>query len=249
MKTWQKLALIVLPAVLIAAIGILWINHKRNEPVATPQPRYQERKLSADEMVQPRKLFIDDLKSARDLVGKPVWVQAGYEMDDYPYTSHRIDFAHPAGPLPGAQRLDVVDVVTQKIPASLADRIPQGDKQAFVVFTMPGDPKQYAVPVGYYQGTDSTWYCDNFFYYDDPRTMYSFWPANIWQAIDQHKPIVGMNELQTAMAVGVVQQSESSDYGNRTIDYIAGPAKWEVTFENNKATQVQQQPSTPGAGK
>jgi hypothetical protein len=249
MKTWQKLALIVLPAVLIAAIGILYINHKRNEPVATPQPRYQERKLSADEMVQPRKLFIDDLKSARDLDGKPVWVQAGYEMDYYPYSAHRIDFSHPAGSLPGAQRLDVVDIVTQKVPAGLADRIQHGDKQAFVVFTMPGDPKQYAVAVGYYQGTDSTWYCDNFFYYDDPRTLYNFWPANIWQSIDRHKPIVGMNELQTAMAVGVVQQSESSDYGNRTIDYHAGPARWEVTFENNKATQVQQQPSTPAAAK
>ncbi|HEX4007722.1 MAG TPA: hypothetical protein VHX60_16225 [Acidobacteriaceae bacterium] len=243
MKTWQKIALVVLIPVAILAFGIWRINVARNQPGVAPHPE-QERPLSQDEMVQPRKLFIDDLKSARDLIGKPVWVQAGYELDYYPYAGHRIDFAHPAGVLPSAQRLDIQDVVIAKEPASVASRIPRGDKQAFAVFTMPGDAKTYAAIIASIQGTDSSYYCDNLFYYDDPRSMYNFWPANIWQAIDQHKPIAGMNELQTAMAVGVIQQSESSDYGNRTIYYDAGPKRWEVTFENNKATQVQPQAPT-----
>ncbi|HTW46913.1 MAG TPA: hypothetical protein VMD92_03130, partial [Acidobacteriaceae bacterium] len=115
MKTWQKVAIVVLIPVAILAIGILIINHKRNEPGVVPQ-RQPERALTQDEMVQPRKLFIDDLKSASDLIGKPVWVQAGYEMDYYPYAADRIDFAHKAGVLPGAQRLDVKDVITRKLP-------------------------------------------------------------------------------------------------------------------------------------
>jgi hypothetical protein len=239
MKTWQKVALIVLIPVAILAIGIWRINVVRNAPGVAPQ-RQPERALTQDEMVQPRKLFIDDLKSARDLVGKPVWVQAGYEMDYYPYSAHRIDFAHSAGVLPGAQRLDVQDVITEKLPAGMVTRIPRGDKQAFVVFTLPGDDKQYALAVGYIQGTDSTYYCDNVFYYDDPRTMYNFWPAPVWQAIDQHKAIDGMNELQAAMALGVMQQSDSSDYGNRTVEYDTPGAHWSVTFAHDKATQVQQ---------
>jgi hypothetical protein len=243
MKTWQKAAIVVLIPVAILAIGISIINHRRNEPGVVPQSQPQ-RALSQDEMVQPRKLFIDDLKSARDLIGKPVWVQAGYEMDYYPYTAHRIDFAHKVGALPGAQRLDVKDVITQKLPAGMVMRIPRGDKQAFVVFMLPGDDKQYATAVGYIQGTDSTYYCDNVFYYDDPRGMYNFWPAPVWQAIDQHKAISGMNELQAAMALGVMQQSDSSDYGNRTVEYDAGGTHWEVTFENDKATQVQQTAAT-----
>jgi hypothetical protein len=239
MKTWQKVALIVLIPIAILAIGIWRINVARNKPVAV-QPHQQERALTQDEMVQPRKLFIDDLKSARDLVGKPVWVQAGYEMDYYPDKAGRVDFAQKTGLLPGAVRLDVKDVITQKTPASVVSRIPRGDKQAFVVFTMPGDDKQYAVAVGYIQGSDSTYYCDNIFYYDDPRQMYNFWPANIWQAIDQHQAIDGMNELQTAMALGAIQQSDSSDYGNRTVDYVVADKRWSVTFANDKATQVQQ---------
>ena len=248
MKTWQKLALVILIPAAILAIGIFWIQHKRNSEAVKVQPKYQESALTRDEMVQPRQLFIDDMKSARELIGKPVWIQAGYELEYFPYKAHRVDFAHKTGLLPGAQRLEIKDIVTEKAPASDQSRIPLGDKQIFAVFTMPGDDQQYATPIGTMQGSESTYYCDKIFYYDDPRTMYNFWPANIWQAIDQHKPIVGMNELQTAMAVGAIQQSNSSDYGNRTVHYQAGPTRWAVTFDHDKATQVQQEPSQPSTG-
>jgi hypothetical protein len=246
MKTWQKLALIILPAILIAGIGIWRINVARNRPV-TVQPRNVERHLSDEEMVQPRKLYIDDLKSARDLIGKPVWVQAGYELDYYPYAGHHVDFAHKAGVLPSVQRLDIRDIVTQKFPAGLPTRVPRGDEQVFAVFTMPSDAKEYSTAIGTIQGSDSTYYCDNVFYYDDPHQMYNFWPASLWQAIDQHQPKVGMTELETAMALGVMQQSDSSDYGNRTVEYDAGGKHWEVTFENDKATQIKQTRSGPAA--
>jgi len=240
MKTWQKLALIVAPAILIAAIGIWRISVARNKPSLVAQPP-QETHLSDEQMVQPRKLFIDDLKSARDLIGKPVWVQAGYEMDYYPYAGHRVDFAQKAGVLPSVQQLDIKDIVLEKVPASVETRVPRGTAQAFAVFTMPGDAKEYATAVGTIQGNDSTWYCDNVLYYDDPHQMYNFWPKELWAAVDAHQPKMGMTELETAMAVGVMQQSNSSDYGNRTVYYNAGPKRWAVTFENDKATQVEQE--------
>lgn len=244
MKTWQKIALIVLPAILIAAIGIWRIHVVRNQPAAV-QPREQERHLSDEEMVQPRKLYIDDLKSARDLIGKPVWVQAGYEMDYYAWAAHRVDFAHKAGVLPSVQRLDIREIVTQKFPANLPTRIPRGSEQVFAVFAMPGDAKEYATAIGTIQGSDSTYYCDNVFYYDDPHQMYNFLPADVWQAIDGHQPKAGMTELEVALALGVMQQSDSSDYGNRTVEYDAGGKHWEVTFENDKATQMQQTHMAP----
>jgi hypothetical protein len=237
MKTWQKLILIVVPAVLIAAIGIWRINVARSQPGVVPHP-VEERHLSDEEMVQPRKLYIDDLKSAKDLIGKPVWIQAGYELDYYPFAAHHVNFAHKAGVLPSVQRLDIKDIVTEKVPASVEMRIPHGTATAFAVFTMPGDTKEYATAIGTMQGADSTYYCDNVFYYDDPHQMYKFWPPDLWQAIDQHQPKQGMTELETAMALGVMQQSDSSNYGNRTVEYNAGGTHWSVTFENDKATQV-----------
>lgn len=240
MKTWQKFALIIVPAILLAAIGIWRINVARNRPGVVPHP-VVERHLSDEQMVQPRKLYIDDLKSAKDLIGKPVWVQAGYELDYYPYTAHHVDFARKVGVLPSVQRLDIRDIVTEKVPASVEMRIPRGTSTAFAVFTMPGDAKEYATAIGTIQGADSTYYCDNIFYYDDPHQMYTFWPPDLWQAIEQHQPKAGMTELETAMALGVMQQSDSSNYGNRTVEYNAGGKHWSVTFENDKATQVQQE--------
>jgi hypothetical protein len=246
MKTWQKLALIVTPAVLIAGIGIWRIHVARNRPAVVPQQ--QETHLSDEQMVQPRKLFIDDLKSAKDLIGKPVWIQAGYELDYYPYAADRVDFAHKAGVLPSVQRLDIKDVVLEKFPANLPTRIPRGTDQAFAVFTMPDQPGKFAAAIGTIQGSDATYYCDNVFYYDDPHQMYNFWPASLWQAIDAHQPKQGMTELETAMALGVMQQSDSSNYGNRTVEYNAGGKHWAVTFENDTATQVQLESAGAAAG-
>jgi len=239
MKTWQKIALLTLPVLLIAGARIYYVQRERNAPVEV-KPRYQERPLTDDDVVQPRKLYIDDLKSAKDLIGKTIWVQAGYELDYYPYAANHLDFAHKTGVLPSAQPLEIQDIVTQKLPPKLPSRVPAGDHQVYAVFKMPGDAKTYATAIGYIQGSDSTYYCDNIFYYDDPHKMYKHWPADVWQAVDQHQPKPGMNELQVAMALGVMQQSDSSNYGNRVVHYDAGGKKWSVTYQNNKATDVKQ---------
>lgn len=246
MKTWQKIALIVLIPVAILAFGIWRINVARNaQPAVTPRQN-QEPSVTQDETVMPRKLYIDSLQSAQVLVGKPVWIQAGYEFQYYPYRNSRIDFARSQGLLPSVQRLDIRRIAAQKVPASLKSRIPHGNKQVFVVFTMPGGGQQYATAIGYIQGGNSTYYCDQMFYYDDPHKLYNFWPAKIWKAIDQHHPIAGMDQLQVSMAVGVIEQSNATDTSNGTVDYIAGPTTWEIAFENGKATQVTQQKTAPG---
>jgi hypothetical protein len=240
MKLWQKLVLFLVLPVLILGVGILIIQHQRNTPVVEKaQP--QERPLTSDEIVQPRKLYIDDLKSAKDLIGKTIWVQAGYELDYFPYAAHRVDFAHKTGVLPAAEPLAVQEIVTEKAPAKMPTRVPLGDKQVFAVFKLPNDAKTYAVAIGYIQGSDSKYYCDDIFYYDDPHVMYKHWPADVWQAVDQHQVKPGMNELQTAMSLGVMQQSDSSDLGNRTVTYDAGGKKWSVTFLQDKATDIKQQ--------
>jgi hypothetical protein len=239
MKALKTVAAIVVPAIILVAIGIFVIQRQRNQPVKLP-PKPQERAITADEAVVPRKMYIDSIQSAKALDGKTVWVQAGYELEYFPYRDHRVDYAKEVGVLPSIAPLAIKDIVTQKKPDSVATHIPGGDKQVLAVFTLPNDDKTYAVPIGDIQGTDSTFYCDQIFYYDDPHKLYSFWPADIWKAIDDHTPKPGMNELQVAMAVGVIQQSQSSDIGNRTVYYDAGGKKWSVTFSNGKATSVQQ---------
>jgi len=96
------------------------------------------------------------------------------------------------------------------------------------------------VPVGEVEGGNETFRLDDLLYYDDPHKLYSYWPSSVWQAIDQHQVKPGMSEMQTMMAVGQVAQSDSSDYGNRTVTYTAGDRKITVTFAHDQATQVQE---------
>ena len=238
MKSWQKIGAVTLVVLLAFGIRVYFIWRERNAPMVNTKPQVAERKLTADDVVLPRKLYIDDLKSAKALDNKTVWVQSGFTLDYYPYAGHRVEFAHSAGVLPSVDPLQIQDIITEKAPANLATRVPLGDKQVFAIFKLPNDSKEYATAIGYIQGDDSKYYCDDIFYYDDPHVMYKFWPADVWQAVDQHKPKPGMNELQTAMALGMIQQSESSDIGNRTVNYDAGGKKWAVTFQNDKATTV-----------
>ena len=237
MKSWQAIGLLTLVVLLIAGGRLLYVFHERNQP-AVQAPQAPQRRLTEDDVVQPRKMYIASLKEAKDLAGKTVWVQAGYALDYYPYAAGRVEFSHPAGVLPAVQQLAIQKVITEKAPANLAARIPIGDKQVFAIFKMAGDPKDYATAIGTIKGTDETYYCDDIFYYDDPHQLYKHWPADVWQAVDQHHPKPGMNELQVAMALGTMQQSESSDYGNRTVTYDAGGKKWAVSFVKNKATTV-----------
>ncbi|HEY0760218.1 MAG TPA: hypothetical protein VGD59_13280 [Acidisarcina sp.] len=237
MKSLKTLGLLLVSALLFIGVVIYFINRQRNAPVEVA-PKYVERKLTDDDIVQPRKLYIDDLKSAKALEGKTVWIKLGYELDYYPYAGGRADFAHPAGNLPGAQPIAIETFVEQKTPASLATRIAHGDKQVLAVFTEPGSPRKYAAPIAYLQGTDSKFYCDEFFYYDDPHQLYKHWPADVWQAIDQHQAKVGMNELQTAMALGQLQESDSQDFGNRSVRYNMDGKYVDVSFAGNKATSV-----------
>jgi hypothetical protein len=238
MKSWKAIGLITLFVLAVVGIRGYFIWKERHTPFAI-KPRYEEKNLTADDIVQPRKLYIDDLKSARTLKGKTVWMQAGNEMDYYPYAADHVDFAKKAGVLPSIQALKIEDMVTQSAPASVQNRVPHGNSQVLAIFEEPGSSKQYAVPVGYLDGSDSKFYCDDLFYYDDPHQLYKHWPADIWQAVDAHQAKPGMNELQVTMALGNVQQSESSNYGNRTVHYtVPGGKDVAVDFSNDRATEV-----------
>jgi hypothetical protein len=131
------------------------------------------------------------------------------------------------------------EVVTQSAPAGAVNRIPHGNAQVLAVFEEPGSAKEFAMPVGYLEGSDSKFYCDDLFYYDDPHQLYKHWPAEIWQAVDAHQAKPGMNELQVTMALGNIQQSDSSNYGNRTVRYTtAGGKEVIVDYNHDRATEV-----------
>ena len=225
-------------ATLVAGIAIggelAWLHHERNKPMVVKAP---EREVIADDdLVFLKKKRPDSLKDMKELDGSTVWVSAGGQLDFYPYTWHAVQYGKSAGTLLGAEALNVKQAVEQVAPKSATFRIPGGDKQVLLVFTKPNDAKQYAVPVGYKQDGQYTFYTDEILFYDDPHELYKHWGPEIWKAVDAHQVILGMNERQVELSLGQVSKSTSTDYGNRMVVFANLGHPMAVTFVKNKVT-------------
>jgi hypothetical protein len=223
-------------AVLILAVGgqLMYLHHERNAPVAVKAP---EREVIADDdLVFLKKKRPDSLKDVKELVGSTLWVSAGSQMEFYPFVGHAAQYGKSAGTLLGAEPIVAKDAVEQVAPKAATFRIPGGDKQVLLVFTKPGDTNEYAVPVGYRQGKDYTFYTDEIFFYDDPHQLYKHWGPEIWKAVDAHQVILGMNERQVELSLGQVSKSTSNDYGNRMVVFANLGKPMAVTFVKNKVT-------------
>jgi hypothetical protein len=243
MKSWQVIGAITLLIFAIAAWRIISYERERNSPGIMPN-KPATRAVTEDQLTFVRKMLIDSMKSARALNGKSVWMRTGYTVPYYPYRTGRIAFTHQTGWLPPTQELQVKEFVEAVTPPDWNSSIPRGPKNVFVVFTEPGRDGEFAAPVATLDGANSTWACDDIFFYDDPRTLYH-WPPDVWQAVEQHTAKQGMSEFQTTMALGNLQQSDSKDYGNRTVKYVTADQGQmrhvSVAFANDKATSVTSQ--------
>jgi hypothetical protein len=109
------------------------------------------------------------------------------------------------------------------------------------VFTEPERKGEFAAPVASLDGERSSWACDDIFFYDDPKTLYH-WAPDVWRTVAQHTAQQGMSEFQTTMALGNIQQSDSKNFGNRTVKYTTVDQgqthHFNVKFSGDKATSV-----------
>jgi hypothetical protein len=220
------------------ASEVLWLHHERNSSwqPATPAVRGV---TDPDDLVFLKKERPSNLADVKQLDGTTLWVSAGGQMDYYPYAAHRADYSKTVGTLLGAEPVAIKDVFEQVAPKSATFRIPSGDKQVLLAFTMPksADPaKEYAVPVGYKKDGDYTFYIDDIFFYVDPHDLYKHWGPQVWQAVDSHQVILGMNERQVQLSLGQVFKSGSEEYGDRVSIFSNLGKPMAVTFVKNRVT-------------
>jgi hypothetical protein len=225
-KTVRALQLLFVVLLVAAAVRLIVIMRQRGKPQARlvaigPM-------LDPEAYVVPKKLHISSLKSAAQLTQQPVWVKEGYRYTVYPYANHAGDFKNPAGMLLPLQKIQIKDVSAVVVP---------GDKNRMVLAIFDQDGKTYAVPIGIESGGDFTFFADAVFFYEDPRELYKFWPAEMWQAIDRHEVTNGMNEYQAAFAVGM-GIPEPGDSSAKTVKYPNGGKPLVVTFQKGRAIDV-----------
>jgi hypothetical protein len=239
LKTWQKALLSTLITLAIGGVYlfIVW-KHRQDPGVASNNQEAQSTNM--DDYVVMRTLSAQYFEDLQKLVNTTVWMKNGYTMTYFPYEGGRVEFAHPVGVIPSAQRLDIKKVIKSAVPDSVDDGISHGSMQAFAIFALPDSPKLYAVAVGAIDGTEEAYFCDILFFYDDPHTIYSHWPKDVWAAVDARQVKPGMSELETRMAIGQKTHSSSHEEGNRTVDYDQAGKHWTITYENDRATAVKQ---------
>lgn len=231
----HKLQLALLLAMVVAGLRAGYILYQRHEDRVAADRKKQAADLgysNPDYYVNPKKLYPYDLKSAKELTRQPVWVKEGYRYTYYPYapgTKH-VDFAHEEGLLLPIEKLEIKDVVTAK-PAGVGQRL-----QVMAVFQKDG--KNFAVPIGFEADGQYKIYSDEIFFVEDPRDLYKHWPADVWQAVEQHQVKMGMNEMQADFAIGMgVPDAGSSSY-EKTVRYPNGGKPMVIVYHDGKAEEI-----------
>jgi hypothetical protein len=226
-------------AVVVAGVRAGYILYERHEDFAAAEKQQQAKNAgysNADYYVAPKKLYPFDLKSAKQLTLQPVWVKEGYRYTYYPYDGarKRTDFAREAGLLLPIERIEIKDVEAEPGPG------PGSRRQVMAVFQREG--KSYAVPIGFETEGQYKIYSDEMFYVEDPHELYKHWPAEVWQAVEQHEVKPGMNELQADFAVGMGTLDAGSSSAERTLHYSNGGNPLVVIYRDGRAVEVR-----PGA--
>jgi len=234
----QKIQLALLAALVIATIRAGVIFYQRHEDRVAAEKQLKARDMgysNPDYYVSPKKLYPYDIKSAKQLTQQPAWVKEGYHSAYYKYdpTTRHVDFSHDAGLLGPIEKLNITDVITASHPDS------REQKQVVAVFQKEG--KSYVVPIGYESDNEYHIYSDDLFFVENPHDLYKHWPADVWQAIDQHRATPGMNELQANFALGMGIPDSGSSY-EKTVRYPNGGKPMVVVFRDGKAASV-----TPGS--
>jgi len=225
----NKIQLILVVAMAVAAIRVGYIFYERHE--AEKVPVKKEVPLNPDYYVTPKKIYAYDMKTAKkELTGQQAWVKVGYYYSYYSYdaAAHRADVAHEVGKLGPLEKLEIKNVFQQPAPG--------GERRVMVVFEREG--KKYATAVGNEKDGDYKFYCNEMLFYEDPHQLYKHWPADVWQAIDQHQVKPGMSELQADFAIGVGLLESGGDENDRTFDYPNGGKPLDVSYHNGKAVEV-----------
>jgi hypothetical protein len=99
--------------------------------------------------------------------------------------------------------------------------------------------KAYAFSIGTLSHGDYRFYSDDMLYIEDPHQLYKSWPADVWDAINEHEVKLGMSELQVSFAIGLGIPEGSGASGDKTTGYANGGKPLSVSYRDGKVAGIQ----------
>lgn len=224
---------------LIIGLRLAQVYYNRNQP---PRVRpTSQRILDKDYLVVIPQFHIDDLKGARELIGKRLWVKAGYRATYFPWSlSEKRGSSSPAIYFEPMEALVVEDVKDR--PLSPGSR----DREALILFGK--DEQSYATVFGFYLSKDQQYQIqlDDLFFSRDPKELYSHWSAQVWEKIKSHQLEKGMSFAQVGLSIGDGQLITTGAGGAQVYEFArrpgGAPGKTRVRFVDGKVEEIETRP-------
>lgn len=232
----QRIQVGLLVIMLAVGLRVGYIFYQRHEYNLRQLNKPQPPPLNPDYYVTPNKLYLYDLKTAKQLTKQPAWIKVGYSITYYPYNTARrhADFSHEAGLLGPLEQVQIKDVIVDTPPKA------PGQKQLMAIFAKEG--KAYAFPIGVVEDDNYRFYGNEMLFIQDPHDLYKHWPADVWNSIDKHEVKPGMSELQADFAIGLGVPEAGGDDSQKTVDYANGGKPIRINYANGKATEIKAGP-------
>ncbi len=219
----QKIQLFLALGLLVAGLRLAYILYQRHQEAHAKLALPTAAKLNTvpDDYAYLPSSGVYDAHSARNLIGKTVWVRLGYSSSAYRVAGGRVLPASQAQalPLPPLTELRLRGVLRQNW---------QGARGIFYTFDYQGALRAVEIGIENPDGS-ATMQVDNLFFMADPHQIYNFWPARIWNLIAHHQVAIGMTQAQTMLALGGAQ-TVSLGVTHQTFLFPGQHPPMEVTF-------------------
>ena len=235
-KKWKQRLVWLAVVLVVIALRVAWVLYDRNQPARVrPTP---QRILDKDYLVVVPKFHVDDLESAKKLIGKRLWVKAGYQASYFPWPlSARAGLSKPAIFFEPMETFVVEDVKERPLsPGSL-------DREALFLFKK--NDGSYAIVVGFYLEKDQQYQMelDELFFSKNPTELYSHWSPQAWERVKAHQLEKGMSFAQASLSIGSGQLIMTGAGGAQVYEFSRKPGgmpgKTRVRFVEGKVEEIE----------
>jgi hypothetical protein len=180
--------------VVILALRVGCVLYERSRPF--PQKRVIERPIEADRLVVIPKFYIEDFASARQLIGKTLWVKLGYVTAYFPddprlkRASRELKYFQPL------ESFTIESVAEQPVVGDA------GGRELLLRFRREG--QAWLTHAGMYDARAERYdmQLDELFYLKNPRELYAHWDKDAWSKIEKHSLETGMTLVQAVLSMG-----------------------------------------------
>ena len=211
------------------------VLYERSRPF--PQKAVVEKPVDRDRLVVVPKFYVEDLTSARQLIGKTLWVKLGYATGyflDNPRVKSENRELQYFRPL---ESLTIENVTERRIAGDA------GNKEVLLRFQKDG--QAWLTLAGLYDARAEHYemQLDELFYLKNPRELYAHWDSATWGKIEAHLLEPGMTLAQALFSLGYGRLVTTEAGGNQLYEFTqkpgGGPGKTRVRFLDGRVKEFE----------